>query len=201
MEKARQSNNKTFEVVDCRYFVSSGPTNTKATLEAALERAKMLKIKKTLVPSCSGKTGFMALDLFGKGLSLIVVTHVTGFKRPDYQELPEQDRKLLLERGAKVLTAQHAFGGVGRAVRKKTGTYQIDEIIAYTLRTFGQGTKVAIEIALMAADAGLVRTDEDIISTGGTGTGVDTALLLRPSHTENFFDLKVKEVICKPSDF
>lgn len=40
------------------------------------------------------------------------------------------------------MTAQHAFGGAGRAVRKKTGTYQIDEIIAYSLRTSGQGTDV-----------------------------------------------------------
>ncbi|MFB0532685.1 MAG: pyruvate kinase alpha/beta domain-containing protein [Desulfatiglandales bacterium] len=201
MEKARGSNNKTSEVVDCRYFLDSGPKNTEATLEAAFERAKILKIKKILVPSCSGKTAFKALDLFGEQFSLIIVTHVTGFKKPDYQELPEKDRKLLLGKGAPVLPAQHAFGGVGRAFRNKTGPYQIDEIIAYTLRTFGQGTKVAIEITLMAADAGLIRNDEDVISIGGTVSGVDTALVLRPSHTEHFFDLKVKEIICKPSDF
>ena len=201
---ARQSKKQGIQnskLVDCRYFLDSGPKNTEATLEAAFERAKILKIKKILVPSCSGKTAFKALDLFGEQFSLIIVTHVTGFKKPDYQELPEKDRKLLLEKGAAVLTAQHAFGGVGRAFRHKTGTYQIDEIIAYTLRTFGQGTKVAIEITLMAADAGLVRTDEDVISIGGTVRGVDTALVLRPSHTEHFFDLTVKEIICKPSDF
>jgi hypothetical protein len=192
---------KTFKVVNCRYFVNPGPKNTEATLEAALERAKILKIKKILVSSCRGNTAFKALDLFGKEFSLIMVTHVTGFKKPDYQELPEKERKLLLEKGANVLTAQHAFGGVGRAFRNKTGTYQTDEIIAYTLRTFGQGTKVAIEIALMAADAGLVRTDEDVISIGGTASGVDTALLIKPAHTHNFFDLKVREIICKPLDF
>jgi hypothetical protein len=154
-----------------------------------------------LVSSCSGKTAFKALDLFGNNFSLIIVTHVTGFREPDHQELAEKDRKLLMEKGAIVLTAQHAFGGVGRAFRNKTGTYQIDEVIAYTLRTFGHGTKVAVEMALMAADAGLIRTDEDVISIGGTATGVDTALLLKPAHTHNFFDMKVKEVICKPFNF
>ncbi len=198
---SEQRTREALHVVECRYFSGPGPGDTEATLAAALERARMLKINKILVPSCSGRTGLMAIDLFGKGYSIIVVTHVTGFKKPDYQELPERDRRLLVERGAAVLTAQHAFGGVGRAFRKKTGTYQIDEIIAYTLRTFGQGTKVALEITLMAADAGLVRTDEDVISLGGTGSGVDTALLLRPSHTETFFDIKVREVICKPWDF
>jgi len=205
VDKARESESirkdKTFRVVNCRYFVDPGPKNTEATLEAAFESARMLKIKKILVSSCTGKTAFKALDLFGKEFSLIIVTHVTGFKEPDHQELPEKERKLLLEKGAVVLTAQHAFGGVGRAFRNKTGTYQIDEIIAYTLRTFGQGTKVAVEITLMAADAGLIKTDEDVISIGGTASGVDTALLIKPAHTHNFFDLKVKEIICKPSEF
>jgi len=58
--------------------------------------------------------------------------------------------------------------------------------------------KVACEIALMAADAGLVRTDEDVISIAGTGRGADTAVVLRPVNTRNFFDLKVKEILCKP---
>ena len=193
--------NKTFHMVSCHYFTNPGPDNTQTTLKAARERAKKLRIKKIVISSCSGKTAFRALDLFGKGFSLVIVTHATGFKKPDSQELAENDRERLLERGVSVLTAQHAFGGVGRAFRNKTGTYQIDELIAYTLRTFGQGTKVAIEIALMAADAGLIRTDENIISIGGTGNGVDTALLLKPAHTQNFLDLKVREIICKPTDF
>jgi len=200
-EPMKPKKEETYEALRCRYFANPGPHNTDATLEVALERAKSLKIKTILVSSCTGKSAYKALDVFGKDFSIIIVTHVTGFKKPDYQEMPEKERKLLVKRGAHVLTAQHAFGGVGRAFRNKTGTYQIDEIIAYTLRTFGQGTKVAIEIALMAADAGLIRTDEDVISIGGTVRGVDTALLLRGANTHNFFDVKVKEIICKPSGF
>jgi hypothetical protein len=115
------------------------------------------------------------------------------------QELPEDVRQELISKGITVLTCQHAFGGIGRAVRNKLSTYQVNEIIAYTLRTFGQGTKVAIELSMMAADAGLIRTDEDVISVGGTGKGSDSALLLRPVNSFNFFDLKVKEIICKPA--
>ena len=196
-----QKEDKTFHVAGCRYFAEAGPRNTGATLEAARERAETLKIGKIVISSCTGRSALKALDLFGKDLSLVAVTHSTGSKAPDYQELPDKVRRQLMEKGASVLTAQHAFGGIGRAVRNKTGTYQVDEVIAYTLRTFGQGTKVAIEIALMAADAGLIRTDEDVISIGGTGQGVDTALVLKPAHTQNFFDLKVREVICKPVDF
>ena len=51
---------------------------------------------------------------------------------------------------------------------------------------------------LMAADSGLVRTGEDAISIGGTGHGADTVLVLRPANSHNFFDLKIKEILCKP---
>jgi hypothetical protein len=51
---------------------------------------------------------------------------------------------------------------------------------------------------MMAADAGLVRTNENIISVGGTGNGSDTALVLSPVTSQNFFDLKIKEILCKP---
>jgi hypothetical protein len=33
---------------------------------------------------------------------------------------------------------------------------------------------------------------------GGTGSGADTALVLRPAHAQNFFDLKVMEFLAKP---
>jgi hypothetical protein len=58
--------------------------------------------------------------------------------------------------------------------------------------------KVAVEIAVMAADAGLVSTRESCISIGGTACGADTAVLLRPAHAQNFFDLKIQEILSKP---
>jgi hypothetical protein len=130
-----------------------------------------------------------------------VITHVTGFEKPNHQEMPFEIREKLRSMGANVLTTQHAFGGVGRSIRKQLGTYQVDEVIAFTLRTFGHGTKVAIELALMAADAGLVRTDKDVISVGGTERGVDTALVIQPANSADFLRLKVREIICKPSRF
>ena len=75
---------------------------------------------------------------------------------------------------------------------------ELDEIIAYTLRLFGEGTKVAVEIALMASDAGLIPAGEDCISVGGTGRGADTAVLLRADNAQSFFDLKIMEILAKP---
>jgi len=187
--------------ISCRYFHKSGGKNTKAVMEAVFRRAEELSISKVLIATCSGRTAYEAHKILQKEVKIIAVTHVTGYEKPNYQELEEKDRRELEAQGITVLTCQHAFGGVGRAVRNKLSTYQVDEIMAYTLRIFGQGIKVAIELALMAADAGLVRTDEDVISVGGSGRGADSAIVLQPANSSRFFDLKVKEIICKPTVF
>jgi len=183
------------------YFPRAGERNTSEVLGTILKAIEERNIADVIVPSCSGATALKAAETLGNRANLICVTHVTGFSEPNVQEMPAEMRAKLEKMGVKVITCQHAFGGVGRAIRKKLGTYQIDEIIAYTLRTFSQGVKVAIEIALMAADAGYVRTDRDCISAGGTATGIDTALILKPANSADFFDLKVREILCKPSHF
>jgi hypothetical protein len=177
-----------------------GSVNTEAVFEAAARRAEEMAIGRVVVATCSGRTALAARKALPSGLKIVAVTHTTGFKGPDVQELQEENRTELLARGVDVLTSAHAFGSVGRGIRNKVGSYQVDEIMAYTLRMFGQGTKVAIEIALMAADAGLIRTNEDVIAIGGTKDGADTALVIRPAPSAHCLDLKIREIICKPAD-
>jgi len=182
----------------CLLFERPGPQNTERTLEWAARRAKELGIGRVLVATRSGETALKALRSFEPG-QIVAVTHSAGYAKPNVQELSEENRRRLEAAGVRILTCQHAFGGVGRAVRKKLGTYEIDEIMAFTLRTFGEGTKVAVEISLMAADAGLVQAGELCVAVGGTERGADTALLLRPSNAQTFFELRVVEVLAKPS--
>ena len=179
------------------YFETQGRSNTERTLQIAKARAEELGIRTILVATTSGATGARAAEEL-QGFNVVVVTHSTGFKQPNVQELNEELRRAIEAAGAKILTCQHAFGGVGRAVRKKWGTYKLEEFIAYTLRIFGEGMKVACEITLMAADAGLVRTDELAIAVAGTGRGADTALVLRPANAQTFFDMRIMEILCKP---
>jgi len=179
------------------YFEKPGPQNTAHTLEVAKRRADELGIRTVLVATTRGETGVQAAQLF-HGYDVVVVTHSTGFAGPNIQELTEENRAAIEAAGAKILTCQHAFGGISRAVRKKWGTYEIDEVVAQTLRIFGQGMKVCAEIALMAADAGLVRVGEPCIAISGTGRGADTAVVLVPAHVQQFFDLRVMEILAKP---
>ncbi len=186
------------------YFSRAGAQNTARTLEIARQRAEALEVCTLIVASTSGETGLLAARAMGDWLRhadrrLVIVSHSTGFGEPNEQELSAENRAAIEAAGATVLTAQHAFGGVGRAVRKKLGTYQLEEIMAYTLRTFGQGIKVCAEMALMAADAGLARVGEPAVVVAGSGRGADTAVVLRPANAQNFFDLRFLEVLCMPS--
>ena len=182
----------------CVYFAETGPHNTARTLELASARAHALGIRHALVASTSGSTGVRAAQEM-QPMQVIVVTHSTGFQEPDKQELTRENRAAIEAAGAEILTCQHAFGGVGRGVRTKLRTYEIDEIIAFTLRTFCEGIKVAAEMSLMAADAGLVSTSEPVIAVAGTGSGADTAAILLPSNAQTFFDLRFLEIICMPA--
>jgi hypothetical protein len=179
------------------YFEEPGKINTERTLQIALKRVQELEIDQIVIASTDGYTALETMEVF-KDYNPIIVTHSTGFNKPNEQEMPVEVRKKLEDMGATVLTCLHSFGGIGRAVRKKMNTYQLDDIIAGTLRVLGEGTKVACEITLMAADAGLINTEKEVVSIAGTGRGADTALVLKPANTQSFFDLKIKEILCKP---
>lgn len=187
------------------YFENPGGENTDEVLRIAQQRAEEAGIKTIVVASTGGDTAVKAVEVF-KGLRVVVVTHTTGFGEPNVQEFTQENRKIVESKGGTILTTTHAFGGLSRAMRQGSlpevrQTYIIGDIVASTLRIFGQGMKVACEIAAMAADAGLVRTDEDVISIAGTGRagrGADTAVVLQPANVHEFFDFKVKEILCKP---
>ena len=179
------------------YFEKPGSENTEEVLRITKQRAEELGIKTILVASTRGDTAIRATEVFNKS-RVIVVSHSTGIREPNTQEFTEESRKIVESKGGTILTTTHALGGLSRAMRKKYNMFVLGEVIADTLRVFGQGMKVVCEIAMMAADSGLVRTDEDIIVIAGSSRGADTAVVLKPVNTHDFFDLKIKEILCKP---
>ena len=179
------------------YFENTGRDNTEEVLRIARQRAKELSIKTILVASTSGDTAVKAIKAFS-GLRVVVISHSTGFKQPNVQQFTDKNRKIVESNGGIILTTAHAFSGISRAMRNKFNTYVIGDIVAATLRIFGAGVKVVCEITMMAADSGLARTDEDTIAIAGSNEGADAAIVLTPVTSQDFFDLKVKEILCKP---
>lgn len=47
----------------------------------------------------------------------------------------------------------------------------------------------------MAADSGAIPIEE-VIAIGGRHRGADTAVVIRPAHMNNFFDMEIKEILC-----
>lgn len=178
------------------YFERPGSENTQRTVELAITAAKEKNIKHIVVASNSGNTAQLLKNV--NGVHVICVTHVNGMVKSGENEMPGQMRAELVKSGLKVLTTTHVLSGAERGISKKFGGVNPVEIIAHSLRMLGQGTKVCVEISVMALDAGLIPYGEKIIAIGGTGGGADTALILTPAHASMIFDTRINEIICKP---
>jgi len=113
------------------------------------------------------------------------------------EDLSDEQKRKIEKKGGKVYTGTMVLRGLGAAIRSKTGGYSHEQLIADTLRMFGQGTKVCVEIVAMASDAGLIPSQE-VIAVAGTGRGADTAVLIQANSSNYFFDIKILEYLVKP---
>ena len=181
------------------YFDEPGKTNTEQTLKLACERGRALGLDEVVLATSTGDTAYKALEIFS-GFKIVAVTYHGGFRKPFENVMTADVRKDLTEKGVRVHAATHALSGVERSIAKKYQGLYPALLIADTLKRFGQGTKVAVEVAIMATDGGLL-SGSDIVAIGGSGRGADTAWVLAPANQNQFFDLKMKELICKPSTF
>jgi len=164
------------------------------------------------VSSTRGVVGVKAAELFKEtGVTLVVVTHQTGYREPSVQLLTEENRRRMEALGVRIVTGTDVLTGgvdVGMArtrsppeavaARLPSILPPVPTIIANTLRLFCQGMKVCVEVAMMAADCGAVPLDKPIISVAGSHAGADTAVILTPASSNRILDLKIHEVFAKP---
>jgi hypothetical protein len=176
-------------------FKRPGPRNTEATLQAVRRRAEELGIRQFVVASTHGQTALGAMGVL-KGLdpTIVAVSICAGFDDKGWT-MSDAERKRLEEAGIRVLTSTHTLGD---DVNEALGVTAPNRVVRQTLYRFCQGMKVAVEIALMAADAGLLDTDEEAIAVAGTDKGADTAIVVRPACSLQFDSLRILEVLAKP---
>ena len=183
------------------YFNSPGPENTVETVKIAIRKAMERRISHIVAASNTGITVLaLAAEARKQGYEgkMICVPHVYGFRENGKNELPDENRAELEKQGIGVCIAAHPLSGTERCLSQKFQGVYPAEIIAYTLRMFGQGMKVCVEIAAMALDAGHIPWGQPIIAMGGTGRGADTAVLLSPAYSSTILDTKIHEILCKP---
>ncbi|MEM0037184.1 MAG: pyruvate kinase alpha/beta domain-containing protein [Candidatus Korarchaeum sp.] len=188
------------------YFEYCGEVNTEKVLFLAKLFCENSNISKIVIASETGRSAVRALDIFrGTNVKIIVVTHYPaeiwgpkgnipiGLKRNEYSK----NLKKLEEYGCRIVQGTRPFAPPSRSIYWEHPTPE--GIIDRVLEIFGAGTKIAIEAAIMATDAGEVDEGEEIVSCAGTYKGLDTALVVKTAYSMKFFkNFEVKEIIAKP---
>ncbi|MBI5242249.1 MAG: hypothetical protein HY922_01040 [Elusimicrobia bacterium] len=182
------------------YLDKPGPSECSRCLEAAALRAAELKLSHAVVASASGRTALelaRALRRAGSRAKVVGVGYSADFAAK-WGALEPRFTKEAAKLGAVFITGAHAMGGINTAVEKKSGGLPPNKLVAAVYYTLGQGFKVAVEVALMAADQGALPLGKEVLALGGTGEGADTALVLRPACSTDFFSLRIREIVCMP---
>jgi uncharacterized protein len=182
------------------YFDKPGEQNLKLLLEYASSRAKELDIKTIVIATTHGGTALTAKRVIDDPtVKIIAVSIAEGFSMREGWCMTKNERKKLDEEGIHVLTGSHALGdGVASAFAEKYGGKPVEEIVRDAFYRFGQGMKVCVEVVLMAADSGLISLDDEVMAIGGTSSGADTCIIVKPAYPRTFFDLEIREILAKP---
>jgi len=181
------------------YCDSTGSGSTDLVLAAAKKRAKELKIMDIVVASTHGGTAIKAKEVFADPkLNLVAVGIAEGYRENGWC-FTNVEKKLLEKAGIKPLVASHVLGdGVASSFTEKSGGKSIEEVVRDTLYRFGQGMKVCVEIVMMAADAGLIPMDKEVMAIAGTAEGTDTCIIVKPAYPRKFYELEIREIVAKP---
>ncbi len=184
------------------YFDRPGIENTEKVIEIVYERLKEGDIKSVVVASSGGSTGLKFARKMARETNLVVVSSHPGSSKPGVWNFDLKILKELESMGCKVVRQSHILSGLERSISAKFSGVSRAEFLAESLRClFGVGMKVAVECTIMAADSGVIPI-EKTIAVGGTSTekgkGSDCAIVVWPSHCNNFFDFRVLEILAKP---
>ncbi|MBT4510946.1 MAG: hypothetical protein HOC20_01875 [Chloroflexi bacterium] len=173
------------------YFEKRGEVNTQQVLALAKERAQARGISKVVLASTRGEAAKVAAEAFkGTDIQLVVIPWQFGFA--DTQPFPQELVTELESAGHRV-----HFGTMLFHTENLYGN-KVPEHMANLLRIFGQGTKVCIEIIMMACDGGCVVPGEQVIAIAGTASGADTAMVALAASSTKMPRIRVNEYICKP---
>ena len=189
------------------YFDKPGEHNTDLVIEAVVKRLEAGGVRKVIVASTSGETAVkFAHSLQDKG-ELVCVSEAPyrheawGEKWPCLQDGYKQELKKL---GAVIVDQAPYVFHSSVLERSLWGPLSPEQLVKETLYSFGQGLKVAVEVALIAVSCGSIAPYEDVIGVGGSGKGADTAIVLRATYPATMFTketnkrLEIKEIIAMP---
>ena len=173
---------------------------TDETCRLAIERA-MKENLNICSATTSGASGARICEIAKEmqfGGKLVLVSHAFGSREPGKNAMLPEHRAAMEAYGATIVTAAHALSGVERAMSGQWHGVYPAEIMASTLRLLSAGIKVVVEIGSMALDNGALPHGEAMVCIGGTGGGLDTAVIMHAAHANKIFETKIHEILCMP---
>lgn len=181
------------------YFDRQGEHNTDAALDSAVAYCRASGLLKIVLASSSGATALKLKQKAGAEIEVIAVTYGAGTRFTEEVEAFNKNRAALEKAGITIVRGVHALSGAERTFENKykTGFLPLN-LVSDTLRLFSQGMKVCVEVSIMAAEAGHISPQQDVVVLGGSGEGADTAVLMTPAYAASMFSLKIKEILCMP---
>ena len=188
------------------YFDEPGEQNTELVIEAVSQWLEGGEIKKVVVASTSGETAAKFARTLKDKAELLCVSEAP-YRREWGEQWPCFKREFRLELQKMGITiidrAPYIFHeSVLEAARWPFVSPEM--LVKETLYCFGQGMKVAVEVALAGVSGGYITPYEEVISVGGSGEGADTAIVLRATYPACLFDkdpakrLEIREIIAMP---
>lgn len=201
-----------------RFFESVGEENTNEVIKTVVDRAEEGGIEAVIVASISGKTSVkVAEQLKKRGLRIKVIC-ISGppswKKYPEYKFplIKEEMRKRLDALGIKVINdVEEPFRPITfrNWWEKKTVEVFRPEADLFWMSLIcvgGHGFRTAVEVVFMAEEAEVINKGEMVISIAGTGTGADTAIVMKTSRFEDAVGvdpekrMKIYEILAMPKE-
>lgn len=191
-------------------FDKPGPACTAGVIQAVQQRLERDGPSHLVAASISGRTALrLARGLSRQGLSIVCVTGP-----PSWDLFPEYEsprpiptiRRQLEDLGVTVVDRTiSSFSDTVEYGAARFGLVPPSWLVVETLVAVGgYGLKTAIEVVLMATDAGAVPPFTEVLAVGGMNRGADTAAIVVSTFSRGFFSLRpdqrfqVKEILAMP---
>jgi hypothetical protein len=159
-----------------------------------------------IVASTSGKTAIrFAEKLSSESVRLICVSDPPS--ADGYPGIKPRNRKKLTSLGIEIVD-RVPYASTAYSLDARENVYGAPDMRAIVFDAFrmvgGNGLKVAIEVGLMATDGGFISPGTMAITVGGTGSGADTAIVMKTSLSQDLFAKdatkrpEVREILAMP---
>jgi hypothetical protein len=188
------------------YFDEPGEGNTDLVVKAVSRRLEAGGVSEVIVASTSGETAAKFARAL-KGKARLLCVSEAPYRREWGEKWPclkARFKKELRELGVDIIDeVPYVFHDSVLESARWSSIFP-ERLVKETLYCFGQGLKVAVEVALLAVSCGKVAPFRDVIAVGGSSKGADTAIVLRATYPACLFDkdparrLEIREIVAMP---